>query len=259
MELNASTDKTAISSFALSVIVALILGGFATWLAYWYGRKSFQLTEMSFITVVEQIRTAEQSAFDLNSRLFNQQLKLQNNELIFNKQENKRKMIVEKSENFIVARHNILLSYWEFIENCNVNDQYDAIAKELYGRMEVHNFNSDLKTTLAKSHILLFNLNSDDLLTKRIKILAEIFMRLGWCCYHQILSFVDSNNICVSSNGLQEAISNLEQHKFFTDKEFPSLRNAVRKEYVQRADYYRVMLDISLGIDKDLKKIISKL
>jgi hypothetical protein len=48
MELNASTDKTAISSFALSVVIALALGGLATWLAYWYGRKSFDLTKQSF-------------------------------------------------------------------------------------------------------------------------------------------------------------------------------------------------------------------
>ncbi|MGN0936350.1 hypothetical protein [Acinetobacter amyesii] len=81
MELNASTDKTAISSFALSVIVALILGGLATWLAYWYGRKSFQLTDMSFKTVVEEIKASQQSALDINAKLFEQQSILQSNEL----------------------------------------------------------------------------------------------------------------------------------------------------------------------------------
>jgi len=36
LDLNvSSTDTTAISSFALSVIIALILGCLATWLAYW--------------------------------------------------------------------------------------------------------------------------------------------------------------------------------------------------------------------------------
>lgn len=58
MELNASTDKTAISSFALSVVIALILGGLATWLAYWYGRKSFDLTRHSFDAVVKQIESS---------------------------------------------------------------------------------------------------------------------------------------------------------------------------------------------------------
>lgn len=78
IELNASTDKTAISSFALSVVIALLLSGLATWLAYWYGRKSFKLTEMSFKTVIQQIQASEQSALSLNSKLFEQQLMLQN-------------------------------------------------------------------------------------------------------------------------------------------------------------------------------------
>ena len=62
MELNASTDKTAISSFALSVVIALALGGLATWLAYWYGRKSFDLTKQSFDVVLEQIISSRQEA-----------------------------------------------------------------------------------------------------------------------------------------------------------------------------------------------------
>lgn len=62
LELNASTDKTAISSFALSVIIALILGCLATWLAYWYGRKSFDLTKQSFDVVLEQIISSRQEA-----------------------------------------------------------------------------------------------------------------------------------------------------------------------------------------------------
>ncbi|MDN5646344.1 MAG: hypothetical protein L0G67_13515, partial [Acinetobacter sp.] len=62
MELNASTDKTAILSFALSVVIALALGGLATWLAYWYGRKSFDLTKQSFDVVLEQIISSRQEA-----------------------------------------------------------------------------------------------------------------------------------------------------------------------------------------------------
>ena len=66
MELNASTDKTAISSFALSVVIALALGGLATWLAYWYGRKSFDLTKQSFDVVLEQIISSRQEAVRLH-------------------------------------------------------------------------------------------------------------------------------------------------------------------------------------------------
>ncbi|MFW1755062.1 hypothetical protein [Acinetobacter wanghuae] len=81
LDIQHSTDTTAISSFALSVIIALILGCLATWLAYWYGRKSFQLTEMSFKTVVEEIKASQQSALDLNAKLFEQQSMLQLNKL----------------------------------------------------------------------------------------------------------------------------------------------------------------------------------
>lgn len=80
-----STDTTAISSFTLSVIIALILGGFATWLAYWYGRRSFDLTRQSFEAVIKQIESSEKAAQDLNTRIFEQQHVLQKAEFEFNK------------------------------------------------------------------------------------------------------------------------------------------------------------------------------
>lgn len=81
LDIQHSTDTTAISSFALSVIIALILGGLATWLAYWYGRKSFQLTEMSFKTVSEDIKQSAESHRDVNQRILNSQKDLKNKEL----------------------------------------------------------------------------------------------------------------------------------------------------------------------------------
>ena len=73
MELNASTDKTAILSFALSVVIALALGGLATWLAYWYGRKSFDLTKQSFDAVIKQIESSERLMMESNSNLIENQ------------------------------------------------------------------------------------------------------------------------------------------------------------------------------------------
>lgn len=76
LRLDATTDKTAISSFALSVIIALILGGLATWLAYWYGRKSFKLTEMSFKVVSQDIQEAAQSHHKTTLELIRSQEKV---------------------------------------------------------------------------------------------------------------------------------------------------------------------------------------
>ena len=97
MELNASTDKTAISSFALSVVIALALGGLATWLAYWYGRKSFDLTKQSFDAVIKQIESSERLMMESNSNLIENQYKqlLMKNKIDgFNKDRNEFKRLV---------------------------------------------------------------------------------------------------------------------------------------------------------------------
>ncbi|MGE8538156.1 MAG: hypothetical protein ACN6NI_02635, partial [Acinetobacter sp.] len=48
LDVQHSTDTTAIWSFIIAMIVALILGISATVIAIWYGRKSFVLTKQSF-------------------------------------------------------------------------------------------------------------------------------------------------------------------------------------------------------------------
>lgn len=45
LDLNHSTDTTAIWSFIVAMVIALVLGGLATFLAYWYGKRSFDLTK----------------------------------------------------------------------------------------------------------------------------------------------------------------------------------------------------------------------
>lgn len=92
MDLQHSTDTTAIWSFVIAMMIAFILGILARIIAIWYGRKSFKLTEMSFKTVIQQIQASEQSALDLNKRLFEQQLELKNRSNQFEMQ----KMIIER-------------------------------------------------------------------------------------------------------------------------------------------------------------------
>lgn len=102
LRLDATTDKTAISSFALSVVIALILGGLATWLAYWYGRKSFDLTKQSFDAVIAQIKSSEQIALNLNQKLFEQQKELQKLQETYDKQKIKEKQLRELASMFLI-------------------------------------------------------------------------------------------------------------------------------------------------------------
>ena len=71
MELNLthSTDTTAIWSFIIAMIVAIILGISATFIAIWYGRKSFDLTKQSVDALVKQIESSEKIIQDSNQSL----------------------------------------------------------------------------------------------------------------------------------------------------------------------------------------------
>lgn len=108
LRLDATTDKTAISSFVIATIIALALAGLATWLAYWYGRKSFDLTKQSFDGLAKQIESSEKSALDLNKTLFAQQLKLRN----LDKELEIKSNIIERfrlsAESFIMQAENFL-------------------------------------------------------------------------------------------------------------------------------------------------------
>lgn len=85
MNLDASTDKTAIGSFAIAMIIAVVLGGFATWYAYWCAKRSFELTKQSFDSLILQIQSAERSTFESNKMLIDAQNNLKIKELICNR------------------------------------------------------------------------------------------------------------------------------------------------------------------------------
>ncbi|MDK1683912.1 YccF domain-containing protein [Acinetobacter terrestris] len=81
LDLNHSTDTTAIWSFIIAMIVALILGISATIIAIWYGRKSFKLTEMSFKVVSEDIKQAAETNRQTTKTLIESQENLKDKEL----------------------------------------------------------------------------------------------------------------------------------------------------------------------------------
>jgi len=133
MELNASTDKTAISSFALSVVIALALGGLATWLAYWYGRKSFDLTKQSFDAVIAQIQSSEQVSLNLNEKIFEQQKELQKEALLFKKKETwKREVRIVSAEYMMLITeliHEITVFQFKYLNDSAIYQRENAEYK----------------------------------------------------------------------------------------------------------------------------------
>ncbi len=69
LDLQHSTDTTAIWSFVIAMVVAFILGISATIIAIWYGRKSFKLTEMSFKIVSADIKQAAETHRMVNANI----------------------------------------------------------------------------------------------------------------------------------------------------------------------------------------------
>ncbi len=69
LDLQHSTDTTAIWSFVIAMVVAFILGISATIIAIWYGRKSFELTKQSFDALVKQIESSEKVTLDSSKEL----------------------------------------------------------------------------------------------------------------------------------------------------------------------------------------------
>lgn len=86
----ASTDTTAIYSFVIAAFIGIILALLGVFLAWWYGKKSFDLTSKSFEVTVKQIlasidsaRENTDKAFRMNQELIINQQRIQHRELNF--------------------------------------------------------------------------------------------------------------------------------------------------------------------------------
>ncbi len=142
LDLNHSTDTTAISSFGLSVLIAVILGLFATWLAYWYGRRSFDLTKQSFDSLIEQIKSSENVTLKTNSELMSTQQVQKEYELKFLRKQADRSDFRKKSFEYIhiakllmkflvIKINNIEDSTWDYLIKQHKSTFYDEFQSRV--------------------------------------------------------------------------------------------------------------------------------
>ncbi|WP_213033031.1 hypothetical protein [Acinetobacter terrae] len=211
-----STDTTAISSFALSVIIALILGGFATWLAYWYGRKSFDLTKQSFEAVIKQIESSERTSLDLNTKLFDQQQMLQSNELEFKKLENWENQVRAVSAEYqsYITKFIFNAEYFEahLLEN-NSNERNVAYK-------QLKELNEQAILTLVKLD-LYFDPHNESL--DKIIIYSDIFTVIA---YYLLNEYKSKSN----TNQLEKFIAQSGDDQHFSNKEKQQLNGLPRIE-----------------------------
>ena len=185
LDLNHSTDTTAIWSFIVAMVIALVLGGLATFLAYWYGKRSFDLTKQSFDAVMAQIKSSEKSALDINKKLFEQQKELQKQELIY-----QRDFETEKRNKILIAEYFsqitiFILDGRNFQTNFMAEVESSIEAEKIYTRLEEH-------YKLAVQNLTLLELSlSNSFEIKRFFIITKLINELAYEFMEEILLSMD--------------------------------------------------------------------
>lgn len=186
MELNASTDKTAISSFALSVVIALALGGLATWLAYWYGRKSFDLTKQSFDAVIAQIQSSERITLQSNENLFLEQQRIEKIKKTLEEHLIQKNKLKQNIASVIIFSEGLNIDIWKINDDCfneNIIDK-DLIKnkKEQLG-VKLNDLNLQVKI------IQLELISSNEFEIKLEALLKTLRYELNWLHANCMLTF----------------------------------------------------------------------
>jgi len=126
LDLQHSTDTTAIWSFAIAMVIAFILGISATIIAIWYGRKSFDLTKQSFDSLVKQIESSEKITVASNNGLAQSQADSKLTELRFlyksSEIQNLRKMIADYFATVVALNTHMVFKVSFLKDNKFLND-----------------------------------------------------------------------------------------------------------------------------------------
>lgn len=119
-----STDTTAMKSFDYAVVIALLLAFLATWLAWWYGKKSFKLTQQAFEQSILQIQASIQSAenntnatLKSNQEILNNQINIQANEFKFKEYLEIKNELIDLSISFVTSGKKIYFLISPFVNN----------------------------------------------------------------------------------------------------------------------------------------------
>lgn len=192
LELNASTDKTAISSFALSVVIALALGGLATWLAYWYGRKSFDLTKQSFDAVIAQIQSSERITLQSNENLFLEQQRIEKIKKTLEEHLIQKNKLKQNIASVIIFSEGLNIDIWKINDDCfneNIIDKALIENKKEQLGVKLNDLNLQIKI------IQLELISSNEFEIKLEALLKTLRYELNWLHANCMLTFNQERNL----------------------------------------------------------------
>ncbi|WP_228259879.1 YccF domain-containing protein [Acinetobacter terrestris] len=245
MELNASTDKTAISSFALSVIIALILGGFATWLAYWYGRKSFKLTEMSFKIVSEDIKQAAETNRQTTMVIIQSQAEISKLEFSFKEKTELRNRIIERSGEFLGPQSKFIIEIYKY-------GQHDKPISTDHLQRLCNDLNELNREILSQYHMLLLTVDDLDKTYERVKFVGNIFLQVAWDSVRQIKEDIKISNLYPNNDIAEKIGRNLKEKSIFTKDELEKLKYF-------NGSTYQILTTTNSFLQNELRNLIKRI
>ncbi|WP_333821829.1 hypothetical protein [Acinetobacter schindleri] len=168
LDVQHSTDTTAIWSFVIAMVVAFILGISATIIAIWYGRKSFDLTKQSFDSLVKQIESSEKITVASNNGLAQSEADSKLTELRFlyksSEIQNLRKMIADYFATVVALNTHMVFKVSFLKDNKFLNDNdKNKYIHELFD--EIKRYANEIFTFSFQIDLIdLFHKSKNDLL-----------------------------------------------------------------------------------------------
>lgn len=223
LDLNVSTDTTAISSFALSVMIALILGSLATWLAYWFGRKSFKLTEMSFKVVSEDIKQAAQTNRETTIELINNQREIAELEIKYKEKSEELDRLIKRGGGVIIFQNKLIIELYKLATRKNKIFEQDI--ETIVSRLNELNIE-----ILSEYHLFLLLMSADSKEYSRIKILGDLFLQIAWDVVDRIQSNHQIGNIYLNEEFKEDLHSIFKENQFFDEDEANYIKKIIEGE-----------------------------
>ena len=246
LDLNHSTDTTAIWSFLAAMVASMVV-------AIWYGRKSFKLTEMSFDAVITQIKASEQSALDLNIRLFEQQKILQENELSFRELTEWKKEIRVTGAEIYKKITQIVLIVHQILENdLDTDPRLRLDVNSEVGRKieKIHLLFESVLLDFGNLELLFAHDSQDGEKVDGIIYILCTMLNEGI----QKIKFADSiENILFNISIVMDVDETTYSKKFMNDKLFTRLKNEDQKVII-----FSALLTVVKELNYEIKRLVNK-
>ncbi|NIE95643.1 hypothetical protein F3J02_03955 [Acinetobacter sp. Tr-809] len=204
-----STDTTAMKSFDNAAIIGIGIALFATWFAWWCAKKSFDLTKLSFDSLIQQIKDSTQSTIDTNIALIQSQEILKDKEisaervlyLITNIREYFAIFIADLG--YIANESQSLFHHInrEYVANVNYDPEADPLAQEKIRELTTKR----VECELIKSKILLLLNHEKSSHIKLLEITESCYQEMLGC----FIGAIDQTSSSSTYNDFKKNIQNL--------------------------------------------------